>query len=157
KRWDSPRLIRAAEWDPVFPAERMVPALEATLAGLGIELDRQPNVELDVEPREKKSPRAFCAPIEVPGRVVLVMKAIGGPDDWSALFHEAGHTEHFANTSPDLPVEGRRLGDNAVTEGWAFLFEHLVDNPAWLSRRLDFPRPREFSAEGAAMLLLGVR
>jgi hypothetical protein len=157
KRWDSPRLVRAAEWDPVFPAERMVPALEATLAELGIDLDRQSNVELDVEPREKKSPRAFCAPIEVPGRVVLVTKPMGGPDDWGALFHEAGHTEHFANTSPGLPVEGRRMGDNAVTEGWAFLLEHLVSNPAWLSRRLDFPRPREFSAEGAAILLLAVR
>jgi hypothetical protein len=157
QRWDSPRLVRAVEWDPVFPPERMVPALEGTLAGLGIELDRQPNVELDVEQREKKSPRAFCAPIEVPGRVVLVIKPMGGPDDWRALFHEAGHTEHFANTSGDLPVESRRMGDNAVTEGWAFLFEHLVGDSAWLTRRLDFPRPREFEREGAALLLFVVR
>jgi hypothetical protein len=157
KRWDSPRLIRAAEWDEAFPSERMVPALEGTLAGLGIDLRNQPNVELDVEAREKKSPRAFCAPIEVPGRVVLVIKPMGGPDDWRALFHEAGHTEHFAHTSADLPVESKRMGDNAVTEGWAFLFEHLVDDPAWLTRRLDFPRPREFSAEGAGMLLHVVR
>ena len=134
-----------------------MPALEGTLAGLGIDLREQPNVELDVEQREKKSPRAFCAPIEVPGRVVLVIQPMGGPDDWRALFHEAGHTEHFANTSADLPMESKRLGDNAVTEGWAFLFEHLVDDPAWLTRRLDFPRPQEFAAEGAAMLLCGVR
>ncbi len=157
ERWDSARLIRAVEWDKAFPPDRMIPALEATLSGLGIDLREQPNVELDVEPREKKSPRAFCAPIEVPGRVVLVIKPMGGPDDWRALFHEAGHTEHFANTSPDLPVESRRMGDNAVTEGWAFLFEHLVDNPAWLSRRLDFPRPQEYAAEGAAILLWMVR
>jgi hypothetical protein len=157
ERWDTPRLIRAVEWDQAFPSERMVPALEGTLAGLGIDMRAQPNVELDVEAREKKSPRAFCAPIEVPGRVVLVMKPMGGPDDWRALFHEAGHTEHFANTSADLPMESKRLGDNAVTEGWAFLFEHLVDNPEWLTRRLDFPRPREFAVEGASMLLWGVR
>src|SRR5262249_48412585 len=98
QRWDTPRLFRAADWDPVFPSEGTVPALEATLAGLGIELDGQSNVELDIEKREKKSPRAFCAPIEVPGRVVLVIQPIGGSDDWEALFHEAGHTEHFANT-----------------------------------------------------------
>jgi hypothetical protein len=157
QRWDSPRLVRAPEWDPVFPSEKMVPALEGTLAGLGIELGGQANVELDVEQREKKSPRAFCAPIEVPGRVVLVMQPIGGPDDWRALFHEAGHTEHFANTSADLPVESKRMGDNAVTEGWAFLFEHLVNDPAWLTRRLDFPRPREFAGESAAQLLYMVR
>jgi hypothetical protein len=157
ERWDSPRLIRAVEWDKAFPSDRMIPALEGTLSGLGIDLRSQSNVELDVEQREKKSPRAFCAPIEVPGRVVLVIQPMGGPDDWRALFHEAGHTEHFANTSPDLPVESRRMGDNAVTEGWAFLFEHLVDYPAWLTRRLDFPRPQQYAAEGAAILLLVVR
>jgi hypothetical protein len=54
-------------------------------------------------------------------------------------------------------MESKRLGDNAVTEGWAFLFEHLVDNPEWLTRRLDFPRPQEFAVEGAAILLWGVR
>ena len=135
----------------------MVPALEGTLAGLGIELESQSNVELDVEKREKKSPRAFCAPIEVPGRVVLVIQPMGGPDDWQALFHEAGHTEHYANTSADLCVEDRRMGDNAVTEGWAFLLEHLIEDPAWLTRRLDFPRPREFSAQAAAKLLWAVR
>ena len=31
----------------------------------------------------------------------------------------------------------------AVTEGWAALFEHLVDEPAWLNRRLDVPERRE--------------
>jgi len=157
ERWDTPRLIRAVEWDTAFPSERMVAALEGTLEGLGIDLRNQPNVELDVEPRDKKSPRAFCAPIEVPGRVVLVMKPMGGAADWGALFHEAGHTEHFANMSADLSVEARRLGDNAVTEGWAFLLEHLVNDPAWLTRRLDFPRPQEFVAEGAAIILWVVR
>jgi hypothetical protein len=57
----------------------------------------------------------------VPGKVMLVIQPIGGPDDWSALFHEAGHAEHFANTRPELTVEERRLGDSAVTEGWAML------------------------------------
>src|SRR5205823_2871126 len=62
-----------------------------------------------------------------------------------------------ANTSPDLDMEWRRLGDNAVTEGYAMLLQHLVDEPAWLRRRLDFPRPNEYAAEGAAVLLFFVR
>jgi hypothetical protein len=157
QRWDTPRVFRAAEWDPQFPGDRMLPALEGTLADLGIDLRSQQNVHLDVEQRPLKSPRAFCAPIEVPERVMLVIQPIGGPDDWHALFHEAGHTEHFANTSPDLSVEERRLGDSAVTEGWAMLFEHLVDEPAWLTRRLDFPRPQEFARESAVVLLFFVR
>jgi hypothetical protein len=152
-RWDVPRLFRANQWDEGFPADRMLPALEGTLEALGVDIRSQPNVVLDVEQRKNKSPRAFCAPIEVPGRVVLVIQPIGGADDWRALFHEAGHTEHFACTSPDLLVEERKLGDNAVTEGWAMTLEHLTINPPWLERLLSFPRPSEFAAEGLVSLL----
>ena len=144
-RWDVARLFRAPEWDAAFPGDKMLPALEATLADWGIDLYGQENVELDVEQREKKTPRAFCAPIEVPQRVVLVIQPIGGVDDWRALFHEAGHTEHFAHTNATLSVEERRLGDSAVTEGWAMLMEHLVQDAAWLNRRLDVPRPASSS------------
>ena len=100
RRFDVPRVFRASEWDEGFPGDRMVAALEWTLDGLGIDLRAQENVHLDLEPRPKKSPRAFCAPIEVPERVMLVIKPIGGPDDWHAFFHEAGHAEHFAHVSP---------------------------------------------------------
>jgi len=157
ERWDVARVFRATEWDPFFPGDRMLPALDATLRDLGVDLYAQENVHLDVEQRPNKTPRAFCSPIEVPGKVMLVIQPIGGPDDWRGLFHEAGHTEHFAHTREELPVEERRLGDNAVTEGWAMLLEHLVDEPAWLTRRLDVGRPEEFSAEGAANLLFFVR
>jgi hypothetical protein len=157
RRWDVPRLFRAPEWDSGFPASKMVPALESTLDGLGIDLRAQENVHLDLEPRPTKTPRAFCAPIEVPGRVMLVIQPMGGPDDWHALFHEAGHTEHYAHTSAELPMEARRLGDNAVTEGWAMLLELVVNDPTWLERRLDFAKPGEFASEAATGLLYFVR
>jgi hypothetical protein len=157
ERWDVGRAWRGAGWDPAFPRTRMLPALEGTLADLGIDLRAQENVELDLDDRPTKDPRAFCAPIEVPGRVVLVMKPQGGPDDWRALFHEAGHTEHFAHTDASLSPEERRLGDNAVTEGWAMVLEYLTTDPVWLERQLDFPRPYEFAAEGAVQLLWLVR
>ena len=69
KRHDVARVFRATEWDDGFPADAMLPALEGTLSDLGIDLRSQENIELDVERRPQKSPRAFCAPIEVPGRV----------------------------------------------------------------------------------------
>ena len=153
ERWDVARVWRGPQWDEVFPSDKMVPALEASLADLGVDLRSQRNVELDLEDRPTKTPRAFCVPIEIPDRVILVIKPQGGPDDWRAFFHEAGHTEHFAHTSASLTVEEKRLGDNAVTEGWAMLLEHLTIDPVWLERRLDFPRPFEFSAEGAVQLL----
>ncbi len=157
ERWDVLRVWRGATWDSAFPKDAMMPALERSLADLGVDLRAQPNVELDLEDRPSKTPRAFCVAIEIPDRVILVIKPQGGPDDWRALFHEAGHTEHFAHTSSLLTMEEKRLGDNAVTEGWAMLLEHLTIDPVWLERRLDFPRPYEFAAEGATELLWMLR
>ena len=155
--WDVVRLFRAPELDKLYPNDQMLPALEHTLTDLGIDLHSQENVHLDLEARPSKSPRAFCAPIDVPGKVMLVIQPIGGKDDWEALFHEAGHTEHYANTNADLPMEARRLGDMAVTEGWAMLLQHLVTEPAWLNRRLDVPRVEELQHDGAVSLLYFVR
>jgi hypothetical protein len=155
--WDVIRLFRAPELDRLYPNDQMLPALERTLADLGIDLHAQENVHLDLDARPSKSPRAFCAPIEVPDRVMLVIQPIGGKDDWEALFHEAGHTEHYAHTGAALPMEARRLGDMAVTEGWAMLMQHLVTDPAWLNRRLDVPRVDDLARDGAISLLYFVR
>jgi len=84
---DTLYLFRAPHFDDLFPAERMIPALRATLAGLGIDIDSQEALELDTEPRPLKSPRAFCAPIRVPDEVKLVIKPIGGQNDYRTLFH----------------------------------------------------------------------
>src|SRR5689334_11215522 len=65
KPWDVGRLFRAPELDEMYPSDKMLPALEATLTELGIDIRSQANVHLDLEVRPSKSPRAFCAPIEV--------------------------------------------------------------------------------------------
>jgi len=145
---DLARLWRAPEFDQAFVPERALPVLRATLQGLGVDLAAQPNVELDVDARPGKVPRAFCAPVRVPGRVILVLLPQGGQDDYRALFHEAGHTEHFAHMPAELPAEERVLGDNAVTEGFAFLFEHLLHDPHWLRAQMgaDVPEYTAFSA-----------
>jgi hypothetical protein len=48
------------------------------------------------------------------------------------MFHEGGHAEHFSNTRPTLDFEFKFLGDNSVTEGYAFSLEHLMNNKEWL-------------------------
>ncbi len=132
RRSDLPYFFRAPSFDPLFPEDRLLGAFEETLGGLGIDLHAQANVRLDTEQRPQKSPRAFCSPVHVPGEVYLVIPRTGGRDDFAALFHEGGHTEHYANVDASLPFEFRHLGDNSVTEGFAFLFEHLTEDPTWL-------------------------
>ena len=125
-------LRRGHEFDAIFPKDDLLPALSRTMAGLGIGLEEQPNLKLDVEDRPLKSPRAFCAPVRVPEEVWLVIRPQGGPDDYNALLHEAGHAEHFAHTRADVPFVFRYLGDNSITEAYAFLLANLTRNPDWL-------------------------
>ena len=141
---DLPYLWRAAGYDRVFTAERLLPTFTATLAGMGIDLAAQTNVHIDAERRELKSPRAFCSPVRVPDEIYLCVMPKGGQDDYGALLHEGGHTEHFAHADPSLPFEFRHLGDNSVTEGFAFIFDHLLLNPRWLERYLDFTDSADF-------------
>src|SRR5205085_9560255 len=59
---------------------------------------------------------------------LLVMRPHGGQTDWNTFLHELGHALHFAYMRPDLPYEYRWLGDNSVTEGYAMLFDHLMQD-----------------------------
>ncbi|MFL5884349.1 MAG: hypothetical protein ACJ77M_04705, partial [Thermoleophilaceae bacterium] len=132
RRADLPALFRAPQLDSAFPSARLLESFQATLAGLGLQGGAADNVVVDADERPKKSPRAFCAPVRVPSEVHLVIPRVGGRDDYDALMHEAGHAEHYAHVDPSLPFEHRYLGDNSVTEGFAFLLEHLAADAAWL-------------------------
>ncbi|HYU59372.1 MAG TPA: hypothetical protein VEK39_01300 [Solirubrobacterales bacterium] len=136
RRSDLPRLFRAPALDELFPDDRVVDSFAATLSGLGIDLAAQSNVHFDVESRPTKSARAFCATPRIPTEVYLVIAPVGGRDDYATLFHEGGHAEHYANADPDLAFEYRHLGDNSVTESFAFLLEGLTSRPEWLEARL---------------------
>ena len=130
RRSDFARFFRAVEPDRLFPGVRLTDSFAETMSGLGIDISAQPGVTFDVESRPDKAPRAFCAPVRVPGEVYLVIAPVGGWDDYVTLFHEGGHTEHFAHVDAGLPVEYRFMGDNAVTECFAFVFQHLVEDPS---------------------------
>jgi hypothetical protein len=157
RRSDLPRFFRAPETDASFPADRLTQSFVETARGLGIDIAAQPGVILDTEQRPKKSPRAFCAPVRAPGEVYLVIAPVGGRDDFAALFHEGGHTEHFANVDPALPFEFRQLGDNAITEAYAFLFQHLIEDPEWLRRRLGVEDDGALAAYARANRLVYLR
>ena len=143
------RLFRAPEWDTAFPARPDAPRArgDARRPRHRSATPRRTSSSTSRSVRRRRrapsARRSRCRQ-----RVVLVIQPIGGVDDWRALFHEAGHTEHFAHTNADLAVEDRRLGDIAVTEGWAMLMEHLVQDAAWLNRRLDVPAPGRVRRRG---------
>jgi hypothetical protein len=136
RQYDLARWTRATTWDTHFPKDKLVHVLKTFLHGLGIDLDKQANVELDTADRPKKVPRAFCTTLRIPDEVKLVLKPTGGQGDYQTILHEAGHTEHYAHTRADLPYELQHFGPYNVTESYAFLFEYLMTDPLWLQHHL---------------------
>ena len=134
RRSDLPPFFRAPSLDRYFPGGPLVDSLATTLADLGI--DAWERVTLDAESRPTKSPRAFCAAVRVPEEVYLVISPHGGRDDYETILHEAGHSQHYAHARKELDFERRHLGDNSVTEAYAFLMQRLAAEPAWLARHL---------------------
>jgi hypothetical protein len=133
-RADALALFRAREFDEFFPARDMESAIRRQVTEMGIDPEADGRIILDTGDREGKRSRAFCAPVKVPNEVYLVLRPHGGQTDWNTFLHELGHALHYAYMRPDLPLEFRFMGDNSVTEGYAMLFDHLMQDAGWLQR-----------------------
>ena len=157
EKHDISYLLRAKAFDPYFKKEDAVPILKRTLLDMGINMDEQPNIILDTEEREKKSPRAFCAPIKIPQKIMLVIMPQGGVQDYEALFHEAGHAEHHGVVDAGLSVEYKWLGDKSVSETYAFLLEYLNHDMNWLKRHIQMDDYSDFLEYGYLTKLFFLR
>jgi hypothetical protein len=133
-RADALALFRAKELDRFFPPASMESSIRKQVRELGVDPSASGRITFDTGDREGKRSRAFCAPVRVPNEVYLVMRPHGGQTDWNTFLHELGHALHFAYMQPDLPYEYRWLGDNSITESYAMLFDHLMQNAGWLKR-----------------------
>lgn len=137
KRHDLLRLMRASQYDCLFPEDKMMDVIGSFVSKMGIDINRQERIRLDIEPRTNKSGRAFCSAVRIPEEVYLVVYPRGGESDYSMFLHELGHALHFSNVRPGLEFEYKWYGDNSVTEAYAMTFDHLTMNEAWMSRYLN--------------------
>jgi hypothetical protein len=133
-RADALAVLRAREFDGYFPSAAMEPAVRRQVSEMGVDPTAAGRVIFDVGEREGKRSRAFCAPVRVPSEVYLVLRPHGGQTDYNTLLHELGHALHFAFMRADYPFEYRWLGDNSITESYAMLFDHLMQDRGWLAR-----------------------
>lgn len=133
-RADALALFRGREFDGAFPASDLEPSIRRNASELAIDPFAGGRITFDLAEREGKDSRAFCAPVRVPEEVYLVLRPHGGVTDYTTLLHELGHALHFGYADPHYPFEYRWLGDNSVTEGYAMLFDHLMQDRGWLLR-----------------------
>jgi hypothetical protein len=133
-RSDALYLLRASEYDGAFPGNTLQASVARQLRDMNVDPTAGGRIVYDVGDRPGKRARAFCAPTRVPEEVYLVLRPHGGQSDYTTLLHEAGHALHFANVRADFPFEYRWLGDNSITESYAMLFDHRMQDKGWLLR-----------------------
>ncbi|MBA3656205.1 MAG: hypothetical protein H0W69_02500 [Gemmatimonadaceae bacterium] len=133
-RADAIALLRASEFDGAFPGSSMETTIRAQMNEMGIDATAGGRVIFDVGERPGKRSRAFCSPVRVPDEVYLVLRPHGGQSDYTTFLHELGHALHFAYARRDYSFEFRWLGDNSVTEAYAMLMDHRMQDRGWLLR-----------------------
>jgi hypothetical protein len=141
-------LRRLSPLESIYTKERAVPICMDTLKRLGLDLEAEPNIKLDLDDRPQKSPRACVIPADPPKIVHLITRAQGGLHDYQAFLHEAGHALHYAGVDPSLPYTFRNISrDHALTEIYSYIVEAISREPAWHARYFDLPD--EQAAENA--------
>jgi hypothetical protein len=141
-RADALALFRLKEFDDAFPGSQMEERIRRNCAEMGIDATADGRIVFDLGDRPGKRSRAFCSPVRVPEEVYLVLRPHGGQTDYNTFLHELGHALHFGYARPDYPFEYRWLGDNSVTEAYAMLFDHRMQDRGWLLRYTDLGRTR---------------
>ncbi len=132
-RYHAMRLLNLTGFDEMFPRDGLLGTLRGTLEAMGLagSLDRR--IFIDLEERPGKSPVSRCVPLRIPEEIHVTMRPMGGLSDYETLLHEAGHALHYAFTDTTLPYPYRHLPRSfALSECFAFLFEGLTREPAWL-------------------------
>jgi hypothetical protein len=133
-RSDALALLRASEYDGAFPGRHLRDSVSRQITDMGLDPSAGGRIIYDVGERAGKRARAFCAPTRVPEEIYLVLRPHGGQSDYTTLLHEVGHALHFAHVRADYPFEYRWLGDNSVTESYAMLMDHRMQDRGWLLR-----------------------
>jgi hypothetical protein len=142
-------LRRLSPLESTYPKDRCVEVCMDTLKRLGFDLEREPNVRLDLEDRPQKSPRACVIASDPPKIVHLITRAQGGLHDYAAFMHEAGHALHYAGCDPNLPYTFRKISrDHALTEIYSYILEAVTRHPGWHERYFNAPE----NAEAAVFL-----
>lgn len=141
-RADAIAIFRLREYDDAFPESAMASTIQRSCAEMRVDATAGGHVTFDILDRPGKRSRAFCSPVQVPEEVYLVLRPHGGQSDYGTFLHELGHALHFGYARADYPFEYRWLGDNSVTESYAMLFDHLMQDRGWLLRYTGLSKAR---------------
>src|SRR5438105_4851029 len=126
---------RLSPLESTYTKERATEICISTLEELGLDLRASTNINLDLDDRPQKAPRACVIASDPPRVVHLITRAQGGLHDYQAFLHEAGHALHYAGCDPALPYTYRKIArDHALTEIYSYICEAISREPEWHER-----------------------
>jgi len=149
--------FRASQFDSYFPGRRLMPLVAGTLRDLGIDLTDQPSVRLDVDARASLADGVHCVAVGVPEEIHVLVRRVGGYQDYGQTLRGVGMAQHLAQTDRSLPFATRWLGDRAPTLGYGLLLERLTLDPVWLRDRLEFTAIEDYRVVAHLAWLARVR
>ena len=80
-----------------------------TMKGLGIRVDKQPNIQMDIETRSARNSVAACFPVNPPDDVRLSASPRDGAADFLGFCNRLGRAQHHAWCSQDLAKASPRV------------------------------------------------
>ncbi|UYP47513.1 hypothetical protein NEF87_003798 [Candidatus Lokiarchaeum ossiferum] len=129
-------------WLPHQPitGEKMVSFFNKTCNHLGYQFEGNSLIEIDLDSRSGKLGNSYCGfPLgEKNKKIVLVVYPYFHHNDLSTFHHESGHAIHLSNISPSLSPLFRAIGDFAVAETPAYLFQKLLHKPSYIEDILSY-------------------
>ncbi|MDQ3811749.1 MAG: hypothetical protein M3336_15820 [Chloroflexota bacterium] len=137
---DLDRAFRAPRFDATFSEPRRMPVLIRAFGELGIDLEEQVGVHIEPGP----APGVRCLPLDVPREVHVLLRLIGGHQDYERSLRGLGSAQHWAHTDASLPFWQRWLGDDTPTLGYGRLLESLMRERVWLAAHIDLAPSDDF-------------
>jgi hypothetical protein len=132
--------FRAPRFDALFAEHLRMPTVIRTMRDLGIELEEQVGVR--IEPAV--DPGVTCLALDVPADVRVLLRLIGGWQDYSRTLRGLGMAEHLAHADGSLRFWERWLGDATPTHGSGALLEGLLRDRTWLLHQLEYTANDDF-------------
>jgi hypothetical protein len=121
----------------LFAADDAVGQTLAAFQRLGFGLSAVP---VDVAPRPRKYPGAFCFPVRPPGDVRVSVRMASAHHLVDMLYHELGHAVHFSGLRAEASFFDRYWITSGTHETFSTLFECLLSEPLFLEEQFHFDK-----------------
>jgi hypothetical protein len=121
-------------FDEYFSEEKMLYKIKGGLSKMGILIYRSNNLKFEFMKSSSSNTSSFCAALNIPSDIRIVLHKKNGHLLYSSVLHELGHALQFMYQTPELSKEYKYFPQ--IKEGYSLLFESLLRNKYFLRENI---------------------